>query len=57
MNVFILVLFVKVANAGGLTSMEFNSQADCEAAKQAVLEGLNKKTTLYANAVCIPKGG
>lgn len=57
MNAFVLILVVTVAGggkAGGLTTIEFNSQADCEAAKQVVLESFNR-TFRSAYAVCVPK--
>jgi hypothetical protein len=58
MDVFVLILFVTLSsfggNAGGLTSIEFNSQADCEAAKQVVLERFNRSFH-RASAVCVPK--
>ena len=58
MNEFVLILIATVAGfggkVGGLTTIEFNSQADCEAAKQVVLESFNQ-TVLSAYAVCVPK--
>ena len=58
MNEFVLILLVTLSSFGGngvgLTSIEFNSQADCEAAKQVVFESFNQSLH-RASAVCIPK--
>ena len=58
MDAFVLILLVTVSSFGGngvgLTSIEFNSQADCEAAKQVIFESFSQSYR-RASAVCVPK--
>jgi hypothetical protein len=55
MEAFILILWVKGGNAGGLTTVEFRSQEACEVALAVATSRIHGLTT-GAYGVCVGKG-
>lgn len=58
MDYVLIVWFVFVNAAGGMTSAEFSSETACEQARELVLAEMKKRMRgpgQFKDAVCVPK--